>query len=171
MGFRQKLDSLLARVFTRVPLVGRVWGRLARIEKEKDVPWTPITKPLQECRICLITTGGLHLRNDRPFNMEDPEGDPTYRIIPSDARAEDLTVTHNYYDHRDADRDFNILLPLDRLRELVREGFVGELAPSHYSFMGHIAGPRLAVLKERILHELVSRMVAEKPDIAFLTPA
>ncbi len=171
MGLRQQLDSLLAKVFTRVPLAGRVWAKLARIEEEKDVPWAPITKPLQECRICLLTTGGLHLRDDRPFNMEDPEGDPTYRIIPRDAGAEDLTITHNYYDHRDADRDFNILLPLDRLRELVREGFVGELAPSHYSFMGHIAGPHVAALKDKILPELLSRMVAEKPDVAFLTPA
>ena len=171
MGLRQQLNGFLAKIFTRVPLVGRIWGKLARVEEEKDVPWTPIIKPLQEGRICLITTGGLHLRNDRPFNMEDPEGDPTYRIIPSDARAEDLTITHNYYDHRDADRDFNILLPLDRLRELVREGLVSELTPSHYSFMGHIAGAHLAVLKKKILPELVSRMAVEKPDIAFLTPA
>ncbi len=171
MSFHQKLDGLLAKVFTRVPLVGRVWGKFARIEEEKGVPWTPIRKQLRECRVCLITTGGIHLQNDKPFNMEDPQGDATYRTIPSDARAADLTITHNYYDHRDADRDFNILLPLDRLRELAQTGFVGGLTPSHYSFMGHIDGPHLANLKIRVLPQLLADLATEEPDFVFLTPA
>ena len=171
MSFRQKRDALLAKVLTCVPLVGRVWGKLAHIETKTDVPWTPIRKPLRECRVCLITTGGLHLRNDRPFNMEDPAGDPTYRIIPDDACAENLTITHNYYDHRDADRDFNILLPLGRLREMVRAGLVGGLTSSHYSFMGHIEGQHLATLEERILPNLLAGLAVEKPDFVFLTPA
>lgn len=171
MSFRQKLDSLLAKVFTRVPLVGRVWGKLARIEKETDVPWAMMRKPLPECRVCLITTGGIHLRNDKPFDMEDPEGDATYRTIPSDARAEDLTITHNYYDHRDAGRDFNILLPIDRVRELAQSGFVGGLTPSHYSFMGHIDGPHLLTLKERVLPQLLASLALEMPEFVLLTPA
>jgi D-proline reductase (dithiol) PrdB len=138
---------------------------------ETDVPWTPMRKPLRECRVCLITTGGIHLRNDQPFNMEDPQGDATYRTIPSYARAEDLTITHNYYDHRDADRDFNILLPLDRLRALAQNGFVGGLTPSHYSFMGHIDGSHLFTLKERILPQLLAGLATEEPDFVFLTPA
>ncbi len=171
MSLHQKLNGLLARVFTRVPWVGRVWGKLAHIEMETNVPWAPIRKPLRQCRVCLITTGGIHLRDDKPFDMEDPLGDAAYRTIPSDARAEDLTITHNYYDHQDADRDFNILLPLDRLRELAQSGFVGGLTPSHYSFMGHIDGPHLLTLKERILPQLLADLATEEPDFVFLTPA
>lgn len=168
---RQKLNGLLAKLFTSVPLVGRVWGKVARIEPESGIPWTPLRKPLRECRACLVTTGGLHLRADRPFDMEDADGDPTYRLIPGDARADDLTITHNYYDHRDADRDFNIILPLDRVRELAGEGLVGGLTPSHYSFMGHIDGAHLATLRERVLPQLLTDLAAEKPDFVLLTPA
>lgn len=171
MKLRQKADAVLAKLFTRVPLVGRLWGKLAHIEEETDVPWTPIHKPLRECRVCLITTGGLHLRSDRPFDMNDPQGDPTYRVIPSDARADDLTITHNYYDHRDADRDFNILLPLDRMRELAAAGQVGGMTRNHYSFMGHIDGPHVPALKQTVLPQLLTDLSSEEPDFVFLTPA
>ena len=103
--------------------------------------------------------------------MGDPEGDPTYRVIPGDARSEDFVITHNYYDHRDADRDFNILLPLDRVRELVRNGIMGGLTSRHYSFMGHIAGPHLNTLDEKILPQLIAGLAQERPDFVFLTPA
>lgn len=171
MNPHQTLHRLLAKVFTRVPLIGRVWGKLARIEQESNVPWTPIQKPLRECQVCLITTGGIHLRTDTPFNMEDPEGDPTYRVIPSDARGEDLTITHNYYDHRDADRDFNIILPLERLRELRQKRVLAGLTRSHYSFMGHIDGPHVRTLKELVLPQLLAVLAVEKPDFVLLTPA
>jgi D-proline reductase (dithiol) PrdB len=171
MSLRRNVDNLLAKVFTSVPLLGRVWGRLARIQQESNVPWTPMHKPLRECRVCLITTGGIHLRTDRPFNMDDPEGDPTYRVVPNNARAEDLIITHNYYDHRDADRDFNIILPLDHMRGLAESGFVGGLTTGHYSFMGHIDGPHLATLKVRVLPQLLADLTTEEPDFVFLTPA
>jgi D-proline reductase (dithiol) PrdB len=171
MNPRHEINRLLAKVVTRVPLVGRVWGKMAHIEQESNVPWTPIRKPLGECRVCLITTGGIHLRTDTPFNMEDPEGNPTYRVIPSDARAEDLTITHNYYDHRDADRDFNIILPLDRLRELRPKRALAGLTRSHYSFMGHIDGPHVRTLKDIVLPQLLPVLGAEKPDFVLLTPA
>lgn len=171
MEFRQRIDRLIAKVLGRVPQAGRAWAKFARVEEPTDVPWTPFLKPLQECRVCLITTGGLHSREDRPFDMKNAQGDPTYRRIPRDARAADLTITHNYYDHRDADRDFNILLPLDRLRELERMGFVGNAAPTHYSFMGHIDGPLLLDLKKKVIPQLLSDLFQERPDLAFLTPA
>lgn len=171
MNFRQKLSRFLARVFTHAPLVGRVWGKLAHIDEESGIPWVPMRKPLRECRVCLITTGGLHLRTDEPFNMDDPDGDPIYRVVPGDARAEDLTITHNYYDHRDADRDFNILLPIDRVRELIAAGHIASMTQKHYSFMGHIDGPHLGTLKQEILPQLIASLAAEEPDFVLLTPA
>jgi D-proline reductase (dithiol) PrdB len=171
MNPRQKLNRILANAFTRVPLIGRVWGKLARIDQESNVPWTPMRKPLRDSRVCLITTGGIHLRTDKQFDMEDSDGDPTYRVIPSDARAGDLSITHNYYDHRDADRDFNIILPLDRMRELLAAGHIGGISRRHYSFMGHIDGPHLATLKKSVLPQLVTELAEEKPDFILLTPA
>ncbi len=128
-------------------------------------------KPLQQSRVCVITTAGLHLKTDTPFNMTDPDGDPTYRLIPATARQAELTITHNYYDHRDADRDYNIVFPLDRLRELVANRHLGGLTLRHYSFMGHIDGRHLETLQRDILPALLRLLRSEAPDFVFLTPA
>jgi D-proline reductase (dithiol) PrdB len=170
-SMRTKIDVFLARLLTGMPILGRLWGKFASIAPHTDIPWSPMGRPLPECRICLITTGGLHLRTDNPFNMEDPEGDPSFRLIPATVTSTDITITHNYYDHKDADRDFNIVLPLDRVRELVAAGYLGGLTPMHYSFMGHIDGRHLKERECDILPELIRRIRKEAPDFVFLTPA
>src|SRR4051794_5152453 len=39
-----------------------------------EIPWTPLNKPLAECTVVLVSTGGVHLHHDRPFKVD---GDPT----------------------------------------------------------------------------------------------
>jgi D-proline reductase (dithiol) PrdB len=169
--FRKQTNVLLAKAFTRWPVLGRLWSKTAAMTANTNVPWIPMKKPLNDCRIALITTGGLHLKTDQPFNMDDPLGDPTFRVIPANATQADLAITHNYYNHSDGDRDFNILLPLDRVRELAVAGHLGGVTPSHYSFMGHIDGTHVATLEREILPELVRQIRTEEPDFVFLTPA
>lgn len=166
-----RTNSSLAKLLTRCPTLGRWWGRFASIAANADVPWVPMKAPLRTSRVCLITTGGLHLKTDPPFNMDDPEGDPNYRAIPATATRADLTITHNYYDHTEADLDFNIVFPIDRLRELASAGHLGGLTSTHYSFMGHIAGRYVDTLERAIVPELIGRMRSEAPDFVFLTPA
>jgi D-proline reductase (dithiol) PrdB len=122
-------------------------------------------------RLALVTTAGVHLRQDPPFDMQDPQGDASFRLIPHATAAPALTITHDYYDHRDADRDVNIVLPLARLQELVERGVVGEAAPRHVSFMGHIDGPHLTSLVERTAPEAARLLVADGVQAALLTPA
>jgi D-proline reductase (dithiol) PrdB len=171
ISVRKQTDILLARAFTRWPVLGRLWSKVSPIATSTDVPWTPMRKPLTACRVCLITTGGLHLKTDQPFDMNDPQGDPTFRTIPANMTQDDLIITHDYYNHADADRDFNILLPLDRVTELTRAGNLGGATPSHYSFMGHIDGPHIATLEREVLPALIRRIQTERPDFVFLTPA
>ena len=90
--------------------------------------------------------------------MDDPDGDPSFRIIPSQVGRGDLTITHKYYDHSAADQDINIVLPLDRLRELKAEGLIGGIAPFVYSFMGHIDGPHLQTLITAMAPEVARRL-------------
>ncbi|MBI4481879.1 MAG: hypothetical protein HY652_03205, partial [Acidobacteria bacterium] len=68
-------------------------------------------------------------------------------------------------------RDFNIVFPLDRFRELVSRGIVGALTPVHFSFMGHIDGPHIRTLQEHIAPQLVQALKRMHADVAFLTPA
>lgn len=97
-------------------------------------PWVS-GPPLTQRRVAIISTAGLHRRDDRPFSFEP--GDH-YRIIPGDIAANDLIMSHvsTNFDRSGFQQDWNIAFPLDRLRELVDEGVIGSLADFHYSFMG-----------------------------------
>jgi D-proline reductase (dithiol) PrdB len=92
-------------------------------------------------------------------------------VIPADAPRSDLTITHKYYDHSAADRDINVVLPLDRMREFVAEKRIGRLAPFVYGFMGHIDGPHLETLMERTAPAVAQRLKADRVDAVLLTPA
>lgn len=132
-----------------------------------DTPVTPLAKPLSESKLALLTTGGLHLRTDTPFDTRYLEGDCSYRMLPGTVRHEDIAVTHESYDHKFIDADWNCVFPVDRMREYLREGRLGGLSEEHYSFMGHIyvTGPLLENARA------VGRRLRELGvEAAFLTP-
>ena len=56
-------------------------------QKPDVIPFTPMTKPLAECSIALVSTAGIARNDDVPFDQErerrDPWwGDPSFRVIP-----------------------------------------------------------------------------------------
>lgn len=126
----------------------------------------PVTKNREQCRVALITTGGIHLKNQEAFTPQ--KGDHTFRLIPRHTPRSDLTVTHGHYDETDVRADVNCLLPMDRLEELVEEGFVASSASSHISFMGYI--PDVGPLVKETAPEAARILLADGVDIAILTP-
>lgn len=136
-----------------------------------EVPWQPLVKPLSECKVAVITTAGIHHRSQPPFNMADADGDPSFRELNADTLWDDFTITHDYYDHSDAEKDPNIVLPLDRLREFEQEGLIGCLATTHYGFMGHITGRHLAELVDKSALEVANRLKQDHVDLVLLSPA
>ena len=103
----------------------------------KCVPFTPFDRELAKSNIAIVTAAGVHLREQEPFNIADELGDLTFRLIPPDVEEGQLMVTHHHYDHADADRDINVVFPVDALRDLAAEGFVGGLARKHVGYMGY----------------------------------
>lgn len=95
-------------------------------------PWVS-GPPLSQRRVAMVTTAGLHGRNDHPFERNQSD---FYRVIPGDAQANDLVMSHMAasFDRSGYQRDWNIIFPLDRLREMVDEKIIGSLADFHYSF-------------------------------------
>ncbi|MFH1625477.1 MAG: glycine/sarcosine/betaine reductase selenoprotein B family protein [Pseudomonadota bacterium] len=166
-----KLTNRLLVGLYRVPWVKKRWVRRFQPLESSSIPWTPVTKPLDKCKVALLTTGGVHLRTDSPFNMDDKDGDPSYRKIPSTATPDQLTITHDYYDHRDADRDINLVFPIDILRKCQQEGLLGKSADFFYSFMGHIDGPHLKTLLDRTAKEVAVEMKEGGVEVAILVPA
>ena len=171
MNLHRWQNRLFALLFSRFPGLTTRWLKRQRLHAYGPPPWTPLPKPLPACTIALVTTAGVHLRDDEPFDMLDKEGDPTYRVIPQDTPRNHLCITHDYYDHRDADKDVNIVLPLDRLQELANDEVIGKVAPFHYSFMGHIDGRHVARLLTETAPEVAHRLKQERVAAVVLTPA
>ena len=134
------------------------------------VPWTPLAKPLAECTAAIVTTAGLHLRDDKPFNRDHPGGESTYRIIPSASDPADIVQSHFSigFDRTAIYRDINITFPMDRVRELAQRGIIGRVAPNHYSFMGALRDCTLVA--EQTGPEVAQRLKDEGVDLVLLTP-
>ena len=130
------------------------------------MPFVRPEKPLDESRLALVTTGGVHLPEDERFDIDDPSGDCSYREIPSDAYA--LTWTHAYY-APDRGTDLDSVFPLWTLRKLVAEGLVGELNEKLFSFMGAIHDP--APLEAKTAPEVARKLAEDHVDAALLTPS
>lgn len=169
-ALRQRIYHMVGRLYTRMPWMARRWGRRFDALAFDTVPFVPLRAPLRECRIALVTTGGVHRRSQPGFDMDDPRGDASYRAIPPDTAPEALTITHDYYDHRDAERDMNILLPLGLFRELAGAGTIGALGTC-YSFMGHIEPPHVATLLNVTAPQVAGKLKQERVDAVLLTPA
>ncbi|WP_322815247.1 hypothetical protein [Chloroflexus sp.] len=102
--------------------------------------------------------------------MVDTCADPTYRRIPATTPLSELTITHDYYDHSDAECDLTILFPLDLVRTLVQRGIIGSLVDC-YGFMGHIESPHLTTLLQQTAPEGATFLKQEQVDIVLLTLA
>lgn len=103
----------------------------------KCVPFTPFDRELAKSTIAIVTAGGVHHRDEAGFNIADELGDLSFREIPPDVDSSQLIVTHHHYDHTDADRDINVVFPIDALRDLEAEGFIGGIARKHIGYMGY----------------------------------
>ena len=130
----------------------------------------PLRKPLAACKVALVTTAGLSLPDQPPFDTSVKMGDCSFREIPGDISPQMLEMHHRSwaFDQTGILRDRNLVFPLDRLREMQERGEIGTLAPRNYSFMGSIIGPS-KLIKESA-PEVARRFMADNVDVVLLTP-
>ena len=131
-----------------------------------DAPWSPWDKDLSQSRLGLVSTAGLHLRNDKPF----AGGDVSFRVIPSDSSPNDIILSHSSigFDHTGFYRDINLAFPIERLAELVERGTLGSVAPNYYSFMGAQRDPTRII--EDTAPAVARRLKSEEVDAVLLVP-
>jgi D-proline reductase (dithiol) PrdB len=96
-----------------------------------EAPWTPLAKPIRDCTVGLISSGGFYVDGQPPFG----ENDASIRLVPMGTRRDDLRIYHHGYRDDDADRDPNCVFPLERLRELAAAGEIGGLSDAAVSFV------------------------------------
>ncbi|MEK6680361.1 MAG: glycine/sarcosine/betaine reductase selenoprotein B family protein [Nitrospirota bacterium] len=163
-------NRLLAKIFTRFPFLLRGYFQRRGLRGDSEIPWTPLKKDLRDCKVAIVTTAGVHLKSQQPFDMKDKKGDPSFREIPANIPTSELMITHDYYDHKDADKDINIVFPIDRLKEMKNAGEIKAVADVNIGFMGHIDDQLLSVLINETAPEAGKRLKAQGVDVVLLTP-
>lgn len=139
------------------------------ITKSDLVPLAPLRKPLSECRVTFISTSGVQPKGTVPFDTVHPVGDYTFRRVPSGSSVEDLEIHQLKYPTAGADRDLNVIFPIERLRELVADGVIGGLTENFYTFIGYNMDPER--LESTLAEDIAVAVSAEGADIALAAPA
>ena len=129
-------------------------------------PWAPLRHPLSEATVGLFTTAGIHVRSQPGFTSEP---DPTWRVVPEETPDGDLMITHEHYDHLDADRDPGIVFPLDLLRRVTGK-LIGRLAAEQYGMMGFLGVQSQWRLLHRAVRTLAEQVRGSELEVALLTP-
>ncbi len=154
----------------------RAWVRTFIPDEEYKgyIPWTPVSKPLSKAILSLVTSAGISLKTDPPFDMEREKRDPlwgdrSFRMIPRGTTEKDIDVNHLHINTTYIRQDINVILPLSRMAEFEQEGKIGHLAPTSYSFYG-FQWQTTDFLKEAI-EPISKKMKTAGVEAVLLTPA
>lgn len=150
---------------------------VARVKRiHTDFLWVPnpevafVTSPppLSQATVALVSTGGVHLADQTPFDIESPHGDSSYRLIPGDVDTASLRFTHSHYDTTDTMLDPNCMFPIERLRELAADGEIGAVSPVHAGCMGFIPNPDR--LRDETAPAIAEQLRSAGVNVAVLSP-
>jgi hypothetical protein len=138
------------------------------------IPWTPLSKPLNRTAIALVTSAGISLKKDPPFDMEKEKreavwGDRSFREIPRNTTEKEIDVNHLHINTSYIKQDINVILPLGPMAVLEEEGIIGCLAETSYSFYG-FQWQNNDFLNEAIA-PISKKMKSEGVEAVLLTPA
>ena len=139
------------------------------ITSPDNVPLARLAKPLAKSRLTFVSTSGVQPKGTLPFDVVHPVGDYSFRRVPSTAEPVDLEIHQLKYPTVGANRDLNVIFPIERLRELAGEGVIGGLTPHFYSFIGYNMDPEL--LERTLAEEIAEAVVADGAEAALLAPA
>jgi D-proline reductase (dithiol) PrdB len=155
-------------------LRGLIQSSISQEDFKGTIPWKPMAKPLAQTTIALVTSAGISLKSDPPFDMEREKretfwGDRSYRRIPRGTTEKDINVNHLHINTKYILQDINVMLPLARMAEFEQESVIGHLAPTSYSFYG------FQMESNDFIHEAIEpmsgQMKTEGVEAVLLTPA
>ncbi len=133
-----------------------------------DIPFTKLNKQLKDCTVAVVTTAGVYVHGDQPFDITNREDvDETYREIPTVTANSELRLGHEHFNKRFANEDINVVFPIDRLKALVDQGFINGVADSNFSITGYIPKPEKIYDTGR---QIAKRMAELAVDIALIVP-
>ena len=127
--------------------------------------WCPITKPLARSRVALLSSAALRLAHQQPFI---PREDLSYRRVSADPAAGEIIIDHHSGIGRVPKQDPEIVFPRTALAVLADQGIVGDLSPSHFSFMGGLR--QHEEIENELAPAIAGELAKEHVDLALLVP-
>jgi D-proline reductase (dithiol) PrdB len=147
----------------------RTMLRVYRWRRIDPVPWAPLRKPLNRCRLAIVSSAGFTAPGQDLFHS-GRGGDPSFRFLPRDTTLTSLHEGHrsDSFDHSGIRQDPNLAFPLQRAEELVTSGRIGSLNQKHLSMMGSITAPGRLI--KRTAPEAARALQADGVDVALMVP-
>lgn len=156
--------------FAEFSLPVRLFLKAYRWRRVDPVPWSPLRRPLSQCKLALVSSAAFVMPGQERFDESVRGGDVSFRDIPSDADVHSMIDTHRSesFDHTGMRDDPNLAFPIDRVRELVQQRRIGSVNHRHLSFMGSVTAPGRLV---RDTAPAAARSLAgDGVDVALLVP-
>ena len=135
----------------------------------KRAPFIPARRALSMLNLAVISSAGAYLDGTQPFNVEDADGDASFREIPVEIGPDDLKFAARGYNPAAVLADLNTQLPLQRLTEFAANRIIGQLNPVFWSLSGFI--PNAARIVEETAPQLQERVRRYDVQAALLIPA
>ena len=130
----------------------------------KCVPYTPVSARLSEMMVAIVSSSGVYLEGQEPYT---DNGDESYRVLPGDLDAQQLRFKHGHYDTSEAQKDPNVVFPIERLRELASEGFIRGVSNKHIGFKGF--STNLKAQYENLAPKIAAEIERSQADAVLLT--
>lgn len=155
---------------SELPLTLRLFLKAYRWRRIEPVPVATMRGDLRRAKIALVSTAGLVLADQPPFDESVKGGDWSFREIPVDADVRSMIDSHRSgsFDHSGMRSDPNLGFPLDRLRELAQDGTIGSVNRRHFSLMGSLTAPGRMIAQSA--PRIVESLLADEVDAAVLVP-
>jgi D-proline reductase (dithiol) PrdB len=131
-------------------------------------PFTPARRSLPMLNLALISSAGAYIDGTDPFDTNAPDGDFSFRELPSGIDLTDLRFAARGYDATLVHQDPNVQVPLARLFEFESNRIIGQLNAAFWSFCGFM--PDAARLLSEMLPKLVERLTRYEVQAALLIP-
>jgi hypothetical protein len=157
----------LQRIGTYYQTLG--YGKPYRWAQYAEVPFTPLAKPLSECRLSLVTTAAP----DQPDTCDQGPGAPYnaaakfYRVYTASIEGEpDVRISHIGIDRKHTTaEDINTWFPLKQLKRLAAQGRIGAIAPR---FIGAPTNRSQKTTIEQDCVDILARVREDRSDAAVI---
>ncbi|MBE7517381.1 MAG: hypothetical protein HS105_12370 [Chloracidobacterium sp.] len=130
---------------------------------------TPFLRSLPMLNLALISSAGGYITGTEAFDLSAKDGDISYREIPVEVEAGDISYAAKGYDTKDVLADRNSLIPIDRLQEYAANGVIGSLNGVWWSVSSRI--PNAVRVADELAPAIAGRLAHYNCQAALLIPA